>query len=805
MVALDADHCPPWESADSLLQSFKQLTDCAAAAYTTFSHRDGKPRIRLIVPLMQNVTPAVYEPLSRFLAADLGLELFDSTTHQVARIMYWPSACKDGPFEYAEVNGDLLDPAHYLEDKPNWRDWQSWPRADNEPQGREPLAKAADPTEKPGAIGAFCRVFSPPQAIERFKLPYTHVSGPRWSYADGTGAPGAIYYESDGYFYSWHESDPAQGLQSAWDLVRIHRFGSHDTGTPADAPITERPSQREMIAFVMGLPEIQAELAADEFAPLSEEEAENPRLSYESLERQLADAESISAEGRKMFIKDIAAVNLSNADLSVLAGLIREKHDKPKPDKTAILSEIKRTRRKIIGTSNIDVDVMLIEKVLREHYAEGEHIRRFARQYWSYKRGVWYMEDDERVRDRVGKTIIRLRSDRKLDINLRNLLEERMTSTVAAGMWTMFCAHVAGLDDSQDPMGLLTRNAEPVMNCTNGELVFERDGSFSMRPHSPERMLTHQLAVAYKDEVDSSSWDEFCELLFYKSKDPSDMKRHLEEVAGYAMQPWRELATICIMRGAPNAGKSTFGRVLNALLGHAVANREISRYNGTDAHDTAGLVGKLLLLDEDMAAGTLLPDGFLRLVSEEKQITVNPKHKGVFDFICRALPFIICNSWPSVRDHTGAIERRALVWSLPEIPIFMRDDRAKMQLLKAGLPGAFKRFVEGFSRLYARSAWAIPQECVDARSEWLGAADSVAVWISERLIENKKAFLQRSFLYARYVEWYRYTQPGGRAVGRQEFFTRMSRRLGVPVKSAGTFGWRGLEMTITTEEFEQSL
>jgi KaiC/GvpD/RAD55 family RecA-like ATPase len=79
-----------------------------------------------------------------------------------------------------------------------------------------------------------------------------------------------VIYDDDTKFHSHNDTDPARGQTSAFDLVRLHRFGHLDDAASQAAAITDRPSYKAMVGFVNELPEIRAARAGDEFEDLGE-------------------------------------------------------------------------------------------------------------------------------------------------------------------------------------------------------------------------------------------------------------------------------------------------------------------------------------------------------------------------------------------------------------------------------------------------------------------------------------------------------------------------------------------------------
>ena len=145
--------------------------------------------------------------------------------------MYWPSRSADSKWvcEYTP-DGERIAVSDLLDAYLDWHDVRQWPTCPSETVTL-PGGKQADPTAKGGAVGAFCREYDIPAAIEKF-LPGVYVdAGPgRLTYALGSTTAGAVLYDDDHFIYSHHSTDPAGGkLLNAWDLVRIHRFGDLDT------------------------------------------------------------------------------------------------------------------------------------------------------------------------------------------------------------------------------------------------------------------------------------------------------------------------------------------------------------------------------------------------------------------------------------------------------------------------------------------------------------------------------------------------------------------------------------------------
>lgn len=226
VITLDIDNasCDFWDN-------FTMYYDNAAVVYSTHKHSPEKPRLRLIVPLDRPVTPDEYIPIARRIADNLGIDQFDDTTYEPERLMYWPSTPKDIEYYFRYQDGPWLSPDEVLATYHNWKDSTEWPVSDRQGDAiRREIKRQADPLEKTGIVGAFCRTYGIHKAIETFLSDVYEACDVdnRYTYKEGSTAAGLIIYD-DKFAYSHHGTDPTSGmLCNAFDLVRVHKFGDKD-------------------------------------------------------------------------------------------------------------------------------------------------------------------------------------------------------------------------------------------------------------------------------------------------------------------------------------------------------------------------------------------------------------------------------------------------------------------------------------------------------------------------------------------------------------------------------------------------
>ena len=248
-LTLDMDYGTP-----DIMDEIEMFFDFHCMIYSTHKHTPEKPRLRLIIPLSREVTPDEYGAVARKVAEEIGIELFDDTTYEPSRLMYWPSTSADGEFVFREIEGKVLDPDAVLAKYKDWRNTAEWPVSKRQQTiVQRNIQKQANPLEKPGIVGAFCRTYSIRDAIDTFlQDTYKHSTTPgRYDYIPADSQAGVVIYEEK-FAYSHHATDPACGkLMNAFDVVRLHRFGDLDAKADPDSDPSRLPSFKAMQEFAV--------------------------------------------------------------------------------------------------------------------------------------------------------------------------------------------------------------------------------------------------------------------------------------------------------------------------------------------------------------------------------------------------------------------------------------------------------------------------------------------------------------------------------------------------------------------------
>lgn len=267
LITLDLDAIKPGDT-DNVVRTVDSL-GMAYVIYSTRSHTEHRPRLRVVVPTDRTMTVDEYEPIARKLASLIGIGMCDGTTFEASRLMYWPSCPKDAQYVYHIGDKRFLSADGMLGLYDDWHDVRSWPQVpghEASQRERQLLAKQGDPKSKHGIVGAFCRVYGIREALDEY-LPhaYTTVEGSsdRLTFATGSTVAGAIIYDDGQFLYSHHNTDPCCGqLVNAFDLMRLHKFHDLDDAAKDGTPVHKLPSYAAMSKLAMQDTAVVAELNA---------------------------------------------------------------------------------------------------------------------------------------------------------------------------------------------------------------------------------------------------------------------------------------------------------------------------------------------------------------------------------------------------------------------------------------------------------------------------------------------------------------------------------------------------------------
>lgn len=238
-----------------------------AVTYTTASHTEAAPRLRVIALISRPVTPDEYKRLFRWAGTSLGVEL-DPSAAAGAHRFFLPHIAPGSEAEILGLqswrsSGEPIDVDPVVAEDPGGQEAVSpTPAPAASPRRRDPLTL-------PGVAGAFNRAYTLGEAVEAFDLPYRPL-GHGFIHTGSTQAqPGLTPVNEERTLWFDHAgSSPTHGqTMSVFDVVAEWRYGLQTDGTSDDLsqPPAERASRALFGADAAQLPPVVAELAAGAF------------------------------------------------------------------------------------------------------------------------------------------------------------------------------------------------------------------------------------------------------------------------------------------------------------------------------------------------------------------------------------------------------------------------------------------------------------------------------------------------------------------------------------------------------------
>ena len=247
-AVLDCDDATP-DSVEALVDAVRGL-GVRSVIHSTYTSTPDKPRVRVVIPLAENVVPGDYVNLCKALMNHLNMVKWDESCAQAERAMYMP-AKREGDDTYWAVSteGPLMNGVEWMK--------AHTPASERKQRTSKGNIAKRDKRRKPlndtGIQGAFNRAYTIADAIEEYDLPYEPCREGRWTYYGSHTEGGLRLVEGrEDLCISEHaNTDPACFVDgngshralSAFELCAVHLCGEDDD---TSVPPRERASMQKM-------------------------------------------------------------------------------------------------------------------------------------------------------------------------------------------------------------------------------------------------------------------------------------------------------------------------------------------------------------------------------------------------------------------------------------------------------------------------------------------------------------------------------------------------------------------------------
>jgi P4 family phage/plasmid primase-like protien len=381
-----------------------------------------------------------------------------------------------------------------------------------------------------------------------------------------------------------------------------------------------------------------------------------------------------------------------------------------------ISAEKIRQESKQIRKKKKDIPHEIMYKIIQEDYGGLDKIvRNGEKSYWRYNGIYWEVLSDPLLE----KTILdKIESYRPVIFN-----KDRTLSSVKRLLKAKIGANVELFGTSN--------HDNSIINCNNCEIWIDgRTGNFEIREHRPENYLHFCIDVDYDVDARCPLWLETLDGIFRDHTDRQGTIDYLQELFGYTIQSCKNIAAWVLFRGGGDNGKSLVLGILSRLLGKSVLSKSINEFSSTNLRSLASLVGKLAVIDDDVESRTVLPDGIMKKLSENKPLSARFLYKEEFEMYNRAIIYMATNPVISCRDLSYGMSRRANVIDFNRR--FNRDEKdinREHNIAETELSGILNWSLNGLQRLRQRGEFEPSIDCDQAKDDWITSASPIAQFI----------------------------------------------------------------------------
>jgi P4 family phage/plasmid primase-like protien len=343
------------------------------------------------------------------------------------------------------------------------------------------------------------------------------------------------------------------------------------------------------------------------------------------------------------------------------------------------------------------------------------------------------------------------------------------------------------LESAKCPYEDVNKNACELINVANGMLNW-RTGE--LLPHDPKYLSLSQIPVPWEPEARSAKLDEFLNSVL-----PPDALQTAEEFIGYLLIPSTEFAKALVLVGEGGNGKSTFLRLVSALLGKKNISNCSLHSLSENRFTAVRLFGKLANFYDEIETRALEETSFFKQIVTGDAIQAEEKFHPQFTFEPYARLVFATNKMPRSTDQAHGFFERLIFLVFAHKFRHTKGEIRNYGKVLAGTPGVLPallvRAVAGLRRLMERGGFDIPESATGALEEYKRECNSGYDFVREFCIPYETGWIAKASLYEYYKRWCEV--EGRKALSAREFNRVIQQALGAKEERRNNArGWSGV-------------
>lgn len=311
--------------------------------------------------------------------------------------------------------------------------------------------------------------------------------------------------------------------------------------------------------------------------------------------------------------------------------------------------------------------------------------------FWRYEgdaTGLWVKHTEDKIRDEITADIKEVADD----FDKPEMITMR-TAGLTSAIVTLLRGQVEKWDAFKRPISPVTQRPRALVHCKNVMLDLD-EPTPTLREFSESYLSRQQLAVALREGAECPQFMEFLRAAVA----PEDIDL-MQKFAGQFLIGVNYAQKLLILTGTAGGGKSTFVRVMEAIIGEDNVGQLRTEHLGS-RFEIGLMIGKSLLVGVDVKGGFLQAEfahvikglcGGDPLIAESKHGNDTFKVRGEFNVM------ITANSRLKVKleEDSSAWSRRLGIVNFSQPPPARPDPHFVMKLVASEGSGILNWMIEG--------------------------------------------------------------------------------------------------------------
>lgn len=450
-------------------------------------------------------------------------------------------------------------------------------------------------------------------------------------------------------------------------------------------------------------------------------------------------------------------------------------------------------RKPPAGTGENFTDLGNARRFIAQH---GDHVRSVSKKRWFIWEDTRWAPDETGRIERMAKDVVRslyveagsLGDSTAREALLKHAHKSEQSPRIGA-IVQQACT------EPEISIRAATLDADPwKFNVLNGTIDLKTG---VLLPHNKADHITKVAPVTYDPEATCPKWRAFLRQIM--GGDP-ELVEYLKRAIGYTLTGDTRQQCFFFMYGLGANGKSTFLKVIRALLGDYAQQAEFSTFlvkrNEGPRHDIARMRGVRFVAAIEASGDKSFDEGVIQQLTGEDTVTARELYDKLFEFQPTHKIFLAANHKPVIKTQTEAMWRRLrLIPFTVIIPHDRRIGKLADKLVKRELPGILNWALEGCAA-WQRDGLLEPVAVRKATRGYRDENDILGEFLAQRCVFEESNWVSVGEFYRHFTDWWQESRgPRVQPISPQWFGRLLSERPEITQsKRKHARGWRGVAL-----------